>query len=66
MSVVNAKTTNNKNGETKILEIFAASMRLGADKKLVNTNTSFIRLPTFNIVKTITNSSDLNNSADTV
>ena len=61
--VVNAKTTGNKGGETQTLEIDAASTILGADKKLVNTNTSFTRLPTFNIVKTLTNGLDLNNLA---
>ena len=35
--VINAKTTGNKGGETKTLEIDAASTILGTDKKLVNT-----------------------------
>lgn len=58
--VIKAKTTGNKGGETQTLEIDAASTILGADKKLVNTDTSFTRLPTFNIVKTLTNGLDLN------
>ena len=61
--VINAKTTGNKGGETQTLEIDAVSTILGADKKLVNTDTSFTRLPTFNIVKTLTNGLDLNNLA---
>lgn len=62
--VVNAKTTGNKGGETKPLEISAVSTLLGADKTLVNTDTSFTRLPTFNIVKTIDNGLDLNDLAN--
>lgn len=61
--VINAKTTGNKGGETQTLEIDAVSTILGADKKLVNTDTSFTRLPTFSIVKTLTNGLDLNNLA---
>lgn len=59
--VINAKTTGNKGGETKPLEISAVSTLLGTGKKLVNTDTSFTRLPTFSIVKTLTNGLDLNN-----
>lgn len=62
--VINAKTTGNKGGETKPLEISAVSSLLGEGKTLVNTNTSFTRLPTFNIVKTIVNGLDLNNLAN--
>ncbi len=63
--VINAKTTGNKGGETKTLEVSAASTILGVDRKLVNTDTSFTRLPTFNIIKTITNGLDLNDANDT-
>ncbi|MGP5338111.1 hypothetical protein [Psychrobacter maritimus] len=59
--VINARTTGNKGGETKPLEISAVSTLLGTGKKLVNTDTSFTRLPTFSIVKTLTNGLDLNN-----
>lgn len=62
--VINAKTTGNKGGETKPLEISAVSSLLGESKTLVNTDTSFTRLPTFNIVKTIVNGLDLNNLAN--
>lgn len=62
--VINAKTTGNKGGEAKPLEISAVSTLLGQDKTLVNTDTSFTRLPTFNIVKTIVNGLDLNNLAN--
>lgn len=58
--VINAKTTGNKGGETKPLEISAVSTLLGTDKTLINTDTSFTGLPTFNIVKTIINGLDLN------
>src|SRR5690606_5370394 len=61
--VIRAKTIGNKGGETQTLELSAASTLLGADKKLVNTDTSFTRLPTFSIVKTLTNGLDLNNLA---
>lgn len=61
--VIRAKTIGNKGGETQTLEIDAVSTILGADKKLVNTDTSFTRLPTFSIVKTLTNGLDLNNLA---
>lgn len=59
--VINTKTTGNKGGETKPLEISAVSTLLGTGKTLVNTDTSFTRLPTFSIVKTLTNGLDLNN-----
>lgn len=62
--VINAKTTGNKGGETKPLEISAVSSLLGEGKTLVNTDTSFTKLPTFNIVKTIVNGLDLNNLAN--
>ncbi len=60
VSVIRAKTIGNKGGETQTLELSAASTLLGADKKLVNTDTSYTRLPTFNIVTTLTNGLDLN------
>lgn len=63
--VIKAKTTGNKGGTTQSLPISAVSTLLGAGKTLNNTNTSFTKLPTFNIVKTITNALDLNDSDDT-
>ena len=62
--VINAKTTGNKGGETKPLEISAVSSLLGEGETLVNTDTSFTRLPTFNIVKTLINGLDLNDLAN--
>lgn len=66
---INAKTINNKGGDSQSLTISARSKAL-TDKsasvtELINTNTSFTRLPTFSIVKTITNGLDLNNLNDT-
>ncbi|MBF0658822.1 hypothetical protein IPZ60_08750 [Psychrobacter sp. NG25] len=63
--VIKAKTTGNKGGTTQALPISAVSTLLTASKTLNNTNTSFTKLPTFNIVKTITNALDLNDSNDT-
>lgn len=63
--VIKAKTIGNKGGTTQSLPISAVSTLLGTGKTLNNTNTSFTKLPTFNIVKTITNALDLNDSNDT-
>lgn len=66
---INAKTKDNRGGDSQELTISATSKAL-TDKsadvtKLTNTNTSFTKLPTFSIVKTITNGLDLNNLNDT-
>lgn len=67
---INAKTINNKGGDSQQLTISAESTVLAANpaaptSSLTNTNNSFTRLPTFGIVKTITNALDLNDNSDT-
>ena len=66
---INAKTIDNRGGDSQALTISATSKALAAKSadvtKLTNTNTSFTRLPTFSIVKTITNGLDLNDLNDT-
>lgn len=67
---INAKTTGNKGGSTQTLQISATSASLAANStastsSLTNTNSSFTKLPTFEIVKTITNALDLNDINDT-
>jgi len=67
---INAKTTGNKAGSNQSLTISATSKILLATtgvtvNSLTNTDSSFTRLPTFSIVKTITNALDLNNANDT-
>ena len=66
---IKAKTSGNKGNETLPLELSVTSRNLtgvaGATKTLTNLDTSFTRLPTFGIVKTITNGLDLNNANDT-
>ena len=67
---INAKTQNNKAASDQSLTISATSKFLTASpaatvKTLTNTDSSFTRLPTFSIVKTITNALDLNNPNDT-
>lgn len=67
---INAKTINNKGGDSQQLTISAESTVLAANSaaptsSLTNTNNSFTRLPTFGIVKTITNALDLNDNDDT-
>ena len=61
---IKAKTSGNQGNETLPLELSVTSTNLtsvaGATKTLTNTDTSFTRLPTFGIVKTITNGLDLN------
>ena len=61
---INARTTGNKGGDTQDLKLSATSTILTSDKTLVNTDNSITKLPTFSIVKTITNGLDLNNSND--
>ena len=66
---IKAKTSGNKGNETLPLELSVTSRNLtgvaGATKTLTNTDTSFTRLPTFGIVKTITNGLDLNDATYT-
>lgn len=66
---IKAKTSGNKGNETLPLQLSVTSRNLagvsGATKTLINTDTSFTRLPTFGIVKTITNGLDLNDLTDT-
>ncbi|WP_201606676.1 hypothetical protein [Psychrobacter okhotskensis] len=66
---IKAKTLGNKGNETLSLELSVTSRYLadvaGVTKTLTNSNTSFTRLPTFSIVKTIRNGLDLNNLNDT-
>ena len=61
---IKAKTSGNKGEETLPLQLSVTSRNLtqsaAATKTLTNTDTSFTRLPTFGIVKTITNGLDLN------
>ena len=70
--IIKAKTNGNIGGSEHSLEISATSRALKAKTSpaapiisLKNTNSSFTRLPTFGIVKTITNGLDLNNVDDT-
>ncbi|MEC5210220.1 putative repeat protein (TIGR01451 family) [Psychrobacter sp. PL15] len=67
--IINAKTINNKGGDKPPLTISAKSKALtdnGAPvNTLTNNNSSFTKLPTFGIVKTITNGLDLNDLTDT-
>lgn len=66
---IKAKTSGNKGNETLALRLTATSRYLagvaGATKTLTNVDTSFTRLPSFGIVKTITNGLDLNDLTDT-
>ncbi len=66
---IRAKTSGNQGNETLPLELSVTSRNLtgvaGATKTLINTDTSFTRLPTFGIVKTITNGLDLKDLNDT-
>ena len=66
---IRAKTLGNKGNETLPLQLSVTSAYLasvaGATNTLINYNTSFTRLPSFGIVKTITNGLDLNNLNDT-
>lgn len=68
---IRAKTLGNKGNETLPLILSVKSAYLSAPGSnattdtLTNSNTSFTRLPTFGIIKTITNGLDLNNLADT-
>jgi len=66
---IKAKTSGNKGNETLPLELSVTSRNLtqsaAATKTLTNLDTSFTRLPTFGIFKTITNGLDLNDLTDT-
>ncbi|MBK3394724.1 hypothetical protein IQ457_12400 [Psychrobacter sp. M9-54-1] len=66
---IKSKTSGNKGNETLALQLTATSRYLagvtGATKTLTNVDTSFTRLPSFGIVKTITNGLDLNDPTDT-
>lgn len=63
---INAKTLGNKGGNRQDLTLTATSSLLpDANKTLTNVDKSVTTLPTFNIVKTVTNALDLNDSNDT-
>lgn len=68
---INAKTNGNKGNDKQTLQITAVSEELTKPgstaiiKQLTNTNSSFTKLPTFSIVKTVLNGLDLKNTADT-
>ena len=66
---IKAKTSGNKGEETLPLQLSVTSRNLtqsaAATKTLTNLDTSFTRLPTFGIVKTITNGLDLKDLNDT-
>lgn len=68
---IRAKTSGNKGEENLPLQLSVTSRNLSlpgstaATKTLINTDTSFTRLPTFGIVKTITNGLDLNDATYT-
>lgn len=68
---IKAKTLGNKGNETLPLQLTATSRYLSlpgspaTTKTLTNFDTSFTRLPSFGIVKTITNGLDLNDPTDT-
>ena len=63
---INAKTLGNKGGNRQDLTLTATSSLLPtASKTLTNVDKSVTKLPTFSIVKTVTNSLDLNNANDT-
>ncbi len=68
---IKAKTSGNKGEETLPLQLSVTSRNLSlpgstaTTKTLTNLDTSFTRLPTFGIVKTITNGLDLNDLTDT-
>ena len=67
--IIKAKTSGNKGNETLPLQLSVTSRNLtqsaATTKTLTNLDTSFTRLPTFGIVKTITNGLDLNDLTDT-
>lgn len=68
---INAKTKGNKGGDTQKLTLTATSTALstntpaGVSKTLTNTDTSSTVLPVFSIVKSITDTLNLNDSDDT-
>ena len=67
--IINAKTMNNQGGDKPSLTISAKSKALTENaasvNSLTNADNAFTRLPTFGIVKTITNGLDLNDPTDT-
>lgn len=68
--IVSAQTAGNKGNDKPTLTLSATSSALtdntgGATPTLTNTDSSFTKLPTFSIVKTMTNGLDLNDSTDT-
>ncbi len=68
---ISAKTNGNKGGNKQDLLLSATSTELtgnttaGVKKTLTNTDSSITKLPSFSIVKTMTNGLDLNNKSDT-
>ena len=63
---INAKTKDNKGGNRQNLRLTATSALLpAANRTLTNNDKSVTKLPTFSIVKTVTNALDLNNANDT-
>lgn len=68
---INAKTKGNKGGDTQKLNLTATSTALstntptGVNKTLTNTDTSSTVLPVFSIVKSITDTLNLNDLNDT-
>lgn len=68
--IVSAQTTGNKGNDKPTLKLSATSSALtdntgSATPTLTNTDSSFTKLPTFSIVKTMINGLDLNNANDT-
>lgn len=68
--IVSAQTAGNKGNDKPTLTLSATSSALtdntgSATPTLTNTDSSFTKLPTFSIVKTMTNALDLNDTNDT-
>jgi len=62
---VNAKTTDNKGGDTQNLNLKATGTALASNNASVtNIDRSTTTLPTFSIIKTVTNPLDLNDAND--
>lgn len=63
---VKAKTNGNKGGDTQNLNLTATGTALATgNKSVTNIDNSTTRLPTFSIVKSVTDPLDLNNNDDT-
>ena len=63
---VKAKTNGNKGGDTQNLDLTATGTALATgNKSVTNIDNSTTRLPTFSIVKSVTDPLDLNNNDDT-